>query len=84
MRYITRKLESVSDILIVSGNIFFFFASISPKLNFFDNFANSKAFPTVFTLLGNCFSDLFIEVEVLYLKNFKFVLGRFLDTQNKL
>ena len=30
-------------------------------------------------LLGNCLSDLFTEVEFWYEKNFKFVLGRFLE-----
>ena len=32
-----------------------------------------------FALLGNCFTDLFIEVEIWYKKNFKFVLGRLLE-----
>ena len=31
-----------------------------------------------FALLGNCFFDLFTEVEIWYQKNCKFVLGRFL------
>ena len=32
-----------------------------------------------FSLLGNCFVDLFPEVEILYQMNFKFFLGGFLE-----
>ena len=37
----------------------------------------------MFDLLGNCFSDLFVNVKIFHEKNFKFVLGRFLERQSK-
>ena len=65
----------------VSGNNFLLLTCPDPfKLDFFDNFGNSKAFHSFnlkleqlsckkvlnFALLGNCFSDLFTEVEIWY------------------
>ena len=35
------------------------------------------------SLLGNYFSNPFTELEIWYLKNFKFVLGGFLERQSK-
>ena len=52
--------------------------SLSPK---FEQLSCKKVLQ--FALFANCFPALFTEVEILYLKTFKFVLGRFSERYSK-
>ena len=80
VRYFTWILKLVSNILsvIVCGNVYNKAKGFSYFFNMkLEQLSDQKILKLA--LLGNCLSDLFTEVEFWYEKNFKFVLGRFLE-----